>query len=312
MKKFINKAHVEGWLHDHTLQLRETGPNSKNPGTEYIAGDINIATDDEMTNVIPVHFTYVTATTSKGSPNATFGTLKDIIEGRLACVVDKGQDAAAKFRVDTSIGLNEFYTNRDGEDRLVSAKRYDGGFIHTTPTLADKDTDRNYFDVDILITNVSEKEPDEERGLPAKAVIKGCVFDTFRKSILPVELETSIPGAMDYFTGLGATSKAPVFTRVRGQQLSTTVIRKIEEASAFGDTLVREVKNTRKEFAINWAQGDVYEWDTEETLTAAELTEMMAARELYVADIKKRNDEYQASKKTTTSAAPAGGQEFKF
>jgi len=44
-----------------------TGPNSAHPGTTFISGEIEIATDEAMTNIVPVHFTYVTATTSKGA-----------------------------------------------------------------------------------------------------------------------------------------------------------------------------------------------------------------------------------------------------
>ena len=41
---------------------------SKNPGTPFITGTISIATDDAMTNIVPVHFTYVTATFGSGKP----------------------------------------------------------------------------------------------------------------------------------------------------------------------------------------------------------------------------------------------------
>ena len=36
-KKFINQSHIEGVLYEHKLELKETGPNSKNPVTKYIA-----------------------------------------------------------------------------------------------------------------------------------------------------------------------------------------------------------------------------------------------------------------------------------
>ena len=84
MKAMINRSHIEGLLYEHALELRTSGPNSKNPGTEFIMGTVSIATDDAQVNIVPVHFTYVTATTAKGSANATFGVLKDIIDGKLA------------------------------------------------------------------------------------------------------------------------------------------------------------------------------------------------------------------------------------
>ena len=56
MKKMINATHIEGLLYEHKLELRESGPNSKNPGTQFIMGTVDIATDDACTNIVPVHF----------------------------------------------------------------------------------------------------------------------------------------------------------------------------------------------------------------------------------------------------------------
>ena len=78
MKKMINATHIEGVLYQHDLELKTSGENSKNPGTEFIAGNIEIATDDAGINIVPVHFTYVTATTAKGKVNDTFNTLKKL------------------------------------------------------------------------------------------------------------------------------------------------------------------------------------------------------------------------------------------
>lgn len=304
MKNMINRTHIEGVIYEHDLQVRVTGENSKNPGTEFIMGTVSIATDDAMTNIVPVHFTYVTATTAKGNANATFTTLKQIIDGSLGSVMNNGAEGAAKIRIDSAIGLNEFYSDRNGKEELVSAKRNEGGFVHTTTTLAEDEKLRNTFEVDMLITNVREVEADPDKNLPAKAIVKGAIFD-FRKSVLPVEFSATNPNAMNYFLGLGASAKEPVFTRVKGRQVSETIVRKITEESAFGEPSVREVTSSRKDWVITWAQGDVYAWDDESTITAAELTEAMANREVYLADVKKRQDEYKASKGQTPAAAPA-------
>lgn len=304
MKNMINRTHIEGVIYEHDLQVRVTGENSKNPGTEFIMGTVSIATDDAMTNIVPVHFTYVTATTAKGNANATFTTLKQIIDGSLGSVMNNGAEGAAKIRIDSAIGLNEFYSDRNGKEELVSAKRNEGGFVHTTTTLAEDEKLRNTFEVDMLITNVREVEADPDKNLPAKAIVKGAIFD-FRKSVLPVEFSATNPNAMNYFLGLGASAKEPVFTRVKGRQVSETIVRQITEESAFGEPSVREVTSSRKDWVITWAQGDVYAWDDESTITAAELTEAMANREVYLADVKKRQDEYKASKGQTPAAAPA-------
>ena len=304
MKNMINRCHIEGILYEHDLQKRVTGENSKNPGTEFIMGTVSIATDNAKTNIVPVHFTYVTATTAKGNANATFTVLNDIIEGKLGSIMG-GSTTPASLRIDSAIGLNEFYTDRNGAEELVSAKRNEGGFVHTTPTVAEDEKTRNTFEADMLITNVRVIEEDEERKLPAKAIIKGAIFD-FRKSLLPVEFSATNPNAMAYFEGLGASDKEPVFTRVKGRQVSETITRTITEESAFGEPSVREVTSSRKDWVVTWAQGDPYVWDDESTITATELTEAMANREVYLAGVKQRQDEYKASKgQATTAAAPA-------
>ena len=308
MKSMINRTHLEGLIYEHDLQMRESGPNSKNPGTQFIMGNVQIATDDAMTNIVPVHFTYVTATTSKGNPNATFTILSQIIDGTLGSVMANGADSAAKVRIDSAIGLNEFYSDRNGQEELVSAKRNEGGFVHTVAALAEDEASRNTFEADILITNVRIVDADEERNLPEKAIIKGAIFD-FRKALLPIEFSAINPNAISYFEGLGASSKEPVFTRVKGRQVSETITRKITEESACGEASVREVTSNRKDWVITWAQSDPYVWDDESTITAAELTEAMSNREVYLAGIKQRQDEYKASKgqATTATATPAKG-----
>ena len=52
----INRTHIEGLLYEHDLQIRESGPNSKNPGTVFIMGNVSIATDDKQENIVQVHF----------------------------------------------------------------------------------------------------------------------------------------------------------------------------------------------------------------------------------------------------------------
>ena len=81
MKSMVNRSHIEGFIYEHDLQLRESGANSKHPGTKFIMGNLSIATDNDMTNIVPVHLTYVTATNPKGNTNATFGIHNQIING---------------------------------------------------------------------------------------------------------------------------------------------------------------------------------------------------------------------------------------
>lgn len=305
-EKMINATHIEGLLYEHKLEKKVTGENSKNPGTTYITGTVDIATDDKCVNIVPVHFTYVTEKTAKGNTNATFGVLNNIIEGNIKTMMGAGAEAAAKVRVDSAVGLNEFYSDRTGQEELVSVKRNEGGFIHTADAIAEDEKTRNTFQTDMIICSAIRQEANEERNIPEKVIVKGFIFD-FRKALLPVEFSATNPNAMNYFEDLGASNSAPVFTKVWGRQLSETVVREIREESAFGDDSVREVRSTRKDWVITGAARDQYVWDDEGSITVAEFKQALADREVALADMKKRNDEWKASQ---NQAPAAGGFNF--
>ena len=305
-KRMKNESHIEGYVYEHKLESKVTGANSKNPGTEFISGTLSIATDNEMLNIVQVHFTYVTAVTKNGKPNATYNILQSIIDGKIGNAMEHGKENAGKVRVDSAIGLNEWYDTKSQGAPLVSIKRNEGGFVHQTQELEEDVSKRATFNTDILITGATRIETDYERKLPEKVTVKGYIFD-FRNSLLPVEFSViaSLAGerALDYFENLGASPKTPVFTRVQGQQISKTVTREVVEENAFGEPIIKPIKSTQRDFVITWALPGGYEWDSEDTILASEFGEMMAAREVYLADIKKRQDEYQA----TQGNALAGG-----
>ena len=113
---------------------------------------------------------------------------------------------------------------------------------------------------------------------------------------------------MNFLEDLGASNSNPVFTKIRGRQISESIVRRVEEESAFGEPSIREYKSTKKDFVITWAQPEIYDWDEETTITARELTEALAAREIALAEMKRRSDEYKASQgKAPANAAPAPG-----
>ena len=179
---------------------------------------------------------------------------------------------------------------------------------HIVANVDDDVNQRNKFDVDIVITNVRHIDADDEKGTPDKAIVKGAIFD-FRKSLLPVEFTVVNPNAIAYFEDLGATNSNPVFTRIKGRQISEVVVKQITEESAFGEPSVREVKSSRKDSIITWAAKEPYKWDDEGSMTAQEFAETITARETYLATLKQRNDEYKASK-ASTAAPAAGGFDF--
>lgn len=305
MKKMINETHVEGLLYDHKLTKKVAGSNAKNPGVEFINGTVDIATDNENMNVVTVHFSYVTPVTSKGKANATFNALNSVIENNQS-VVNVGAENAISVRVDSAIGLNEFYSDRNGKDELVSVKRNEGGFFHiATDALLDDENARSKWKADMIITKVREIEADPEKNTKARAVISGYVFD-FKNALLPVEFVAKTKSAMDYFLGLECSAVEPIFSCVWGTQLSQTVVRTTTEESAFGEAAVNQTKSTVREFVITGAAKEPYAFDDEDTITAKELKAALAEREITKADIKKRQEEYQASRVTTAkSKVPA-------
>lgn len=309
-KNFNNKTYVEGVLYQHSLELKTSGATSANPGTQYIAGTIEIATDNDRLNIVPVHFTYVTATTKTGKTNATFVTLMDIVSGKLGSIMGQSENPAM-LRIDSALALNEFYSDSNGKEEFVSVQRNEGGFVHTINAFTKDENERNTFDCDLIITSVTHKEADEEQGTPEKAILKGWIFD-FRNALLPYTFSAVNPRAISYFEGLEATTSNPAFVHVKGRQVSETIIHTITEESAFGEPSVREVKRSRKDFVVTWAATDVYEWDDESTITVNELKELMANRETYLATLKQRRDEYKASKNKPAAAAVAAASSTGF
>ena len=311
MKKMINKVHLEGWVYDHKLTSKVAGEKAKNPGVTFINGTVDIATDDNCLNIVTIHYSYVTPVTKQNKPNATFNALNSILTDNKT-VVKVGKENAVKVRADTSIGLNEFYSDRSGKEELVSAKRNEGGFIHIiTDALSEKDTDRNNWEADTIVTKVREIEADPERNLPAKVVISGYMFD-FKNALLPVDVVAYKESAQNYFLGLEASESNPTFIKLKGQQVSQVIIRTVTEESAFGDEPdVKEFKNTVREFVVTGALPP-YEWDSEESITAQEMKEALASREITKAEIKQRQDEYNASRSTKAPAAAATEGEYHF
>lgn len=292
--------HYHLLLYSHDLAERESGPTSKTPGTKYIAGNLEIAVDEECLNVIPVHFTYVTEETKSGAKSSTYTALKRILDENKT-VTTVGKDLAEKISVNSAVALNDFYNQND---ELVSAKRVEGGFISTARELKADEAQRNTFDTDILITNVKRVEADEEKEIKEHVVISGAIFN-FRNDLMPVQYTISDKAGMDYFENLGATSANPVFTRVWGNINCKTKTVTNEIESAFGEPAVRTYNRVEREWAVTGAPKAPYDFGDEKILTAEEVKKAMQDREVMLADVKKRNEEYKAQKAAGNTAAAA-------
>jgi len=320
MRKTINKEKISGRIYDASKLTIKTVQNSESEhfGQEFIGGSMDIATDDDCLNIVTVRFTFVQPTYKNGKTNNTFGILKKIIESGKTVLAD-GKDEATMVSVDASIGINDFYTQRDGNEVLVSAKENNGSFVNIVSKLDADESERSIFECDMLINGTRLVEADEERNIKEDyLIVKGAIFD-FRKSILPVEFIVHHKGGIDYFTSLEASKDNMVFTKVWGVINSETIVTRREQESAFGEPSVKEYTRTVREWVVTGTNkpGETYELgDSDNGITADELKKAIADREVYLAEVKRKNDEYQASKAsgtaTTAAAAPAKQGGFNF
>ena len=295
---FINRENIEGRLYQHNLEVKQVqNKESDNFGKDFISGTLDIATDEDGLNVISIHFTYVVEITKNGKKNVTYSVLKSIIDGAKAWITD-GKDAALKLRVNTALALNDFYNN-NGE--LVSAKRNEGGFVNIVKDLAPVE-ERNRFATDIVITSVNPVDSDNTSD-ESYLKVRGAIFN-FRNDLLPVEFVCRDPKAISYFEKLDISGANPVFTEVRGAIVSNNVKQSIEEESAFGTVSVKTVSRNVKEWVIDWARPVEYDFGAEDTITADELKAAMQNREVYLAEVKKRHDDYVKNRSAST-ATPA-------
>ena len=155
--------------------------------------------------------------------------------------------------------------------------------------------------IDMVITNVTHVDKDDEKNIKEHALVKGAIFN-FRNDLLPVEFKVENEQGIKYFDDLGASGSEPVYTRVWGKIISETKTTTQEVESAFGEAAVRTYRNTNKEWIITGTAKVPYEFGDENILTAEELTKAAQNREVYLADVKKRADEYKASRAAGTTA----------
>lgn len=310
MRKNMNTERITGYIYSfgeangkRVLEKKVTGPNSKNPGTEYIAGVINVAVDEQGLNVIPVTFTYVTPTYSSGKKNNNFDVLAKIIEEGKTWVSD-GKDVATKVQIDASLGLNDFYIeDATRGEVLVSSKVNEGSFISIISVLPEAD-ERNTFKVDMVITNITHIEADEEKKIDADYVnVRGAVFN-FRNELLPVEFVVRNPQGMKYFESLEASSAEPYYTKVWGKINCATIVNQTVEESAFGEAAVRTFEKKVREWVITGAAKEAYDFGEDEVMTEDELLKAMQDRQVKLADIKKRNDDWKNEQSTPAASAP--------
>lgn len=279
---YINRVSVRGYVFSHTLQERES-TSEKTKGQKYIFGNVNIATDEELINVIPISF-FVNEKTAKGTTNATFTNLRQIIEE-----FQESNPKAMRVRVDGSVDVNDFY-NREGE--LVSAKRVRGSFLHFLNANEEIGDNPAYFETEAFFQSCAEKEGNQ--GNPYLE-LKGFVFN-YRGDVLPVSFTSSSEAGMNFFDNCGISTSEPYFGKVWGNIVSTVVeVEKEADDSSvgFGTQVVQPTTRTFRTWEIIGANVPA-ELD-ESTVTIAEVAAKIQERDGRLAELKTRTDERNAS-----------------
>lgn len=293
MKQMINQIDLQGYVFNFGGNglFHNTVNNSKSKmnGIDYINGTVNVATDEDGANVVPVRFNFVTEKYGKsGKENPSWGVLNDIEGGNKTWEV-QGKEGAYKIRITCAAGSNPF-VGQDG--KMVDRPGIEVSFAHPANNGFNENL-RNMFKFDIVIINyaVREVEDGDDYG-----VINGYVFNNFRKEAIPVTLAIRNQGGMNYFEGLEPSTGNPIATQVWGRIVSTTIKRKQEVENAWGDPQVTYTTSTQREWLIDGSRSELYEFGDESFITEDEFMTCLNNHEDVIAAAQKRYDDRQNGK----------------
>lgn len=318
--RFINSEKIEGYVYStgsnfNQLSERVSGETSKNPGSKYIAGDLDVAVDEAGLNVVTVHFRYVGETTSKGNANLTYIALKKIIDNPDKTWLTGGKENAFKVLITgVAIAANDFIGS-DGTP--VVAIRNENGFVSIVDEFG-PEVERNTFMADILITKVTRIEADPEKNIDEDyATVSGAVFGYGTTPVLiPVSFVVRNQGGIKHFEDFEPSGANPVFTKVWGRvNCMTKKVEKIEE-SAFGEASVQTYERKQREYLITGTSKVAYDFGDPEVLTVEDVNKMTQDRQIMLAEVKKRYDDRKATKAAGSNAfnpvaqIPSGGFTF--
>ena len=318
MRQNKNVVYVEGYVYNCSLFANVAGPNSKNPGQEYINGTVNIATDEDGINIVSVRYTYVVPTWKSGKENETYTILMSLLND--APTWEKaGKDKAVKLRIQGDVEVNDFM-GRDGN--MVETKQVRGGFTHyANDGFRDK---RNNFETDMLITSAVRVEVENGNDYMN---LSGYVFN-FRNDFIPVTYTLNNEAGIKYFESLDISMNTPYYTYVWGKIVSSTQRIEKQVETAWGAPQVEYTTRTLRMWEVEGCSPESYEFDDDSTITLAEFKQGLANREQQKAEAKARQEARNASSAgksgfpaTTdadlqdpapTSSSPTAASNFKF
>ena len=299
-QNFQNEANVRGYVFEHSLEARVTGSDSRNPGVNFITGAIQVAVDEDCTNVVPVHFSFVPEKFNNGRENATYTNLKQLI-GENNTVNRVGKQNAARVRISGNIEINDFYTR---DDELVSAQRLRGSFCHFL-NVTEPLEGGAIFKGDMLITFAGEQEYPTTGD--THYALMGFMFD-WNKAVLPVNFDATTKEGEKFFESQDITPSTPYFGTVWGSINSTTVEQAAQEPVeniGFGAPVVSEARTfTSRVWGVEGATMPL-ELD-ETTVTAEDVQKALQDRETYLAEQKARAAAYRARQENGASTAFGG------
>lgn len=296
-----NKVFIEGYVYNFNLFENVTGPDSQNPGQDYINGQVNIVTDEDGINIVSVRYAFVTPTWKSGKENETYTILKSLIDGAPTWEKD-GKDKATKLRIQGDVSVNDFM-GRDGN--MVETKEVRGGFTHyANDGFRDK---RSNFETDMMITNASVVEVEDGDDYMN---LRGYVFN-YRQDLIPVTYTLTNPDGIKYFEGLDINDKNPYIVFVWGRIVSATQRIAHEVESAWGAPQVEYTTRTLRQWVIDGCAPESYPFDDETTITVAEYKEALQKREEQKAAAKARAEKRNNSK-SGQSGFPASGMTAPF
>ena len=300
--KWTNNVDVEGYVFsiggNGKLFEGTTGPESKRPNTDYISGTVNICTDEEGINIVPVRFNFVTEKWSSGKDNDTWKVLKEIINTGNTWE-NVGKDNAIKVRLQCNVGVNDFL-GRDGN--MVEAKSIDCSFAHFANNgFGEK---RNDFKMDMVIAAATLQEVENGEDYLS---LRGYTFN-FRNDAIPVTLSVRDKGGIKYFEDADISNANPMVTQIWGKIVSTTQKIEHEVESAWGAPQIEYTTRTLRAWDVIGCSPEPMEWNDESTITIAEFKDCLARRETQKAEAKARQEARQSK---DSAGFPAAGSENK-
>lgn len=300
--KWVNEVLVEGYVFNiggnGKLFEGTTGPESKRPNTDYISGTLNICTDEDGINIVPVRFNFVTEKWNSGKENDTWKVLKEVINTGKTWE-NVGRDNAIKVRLQCNVGVNDFL-GRDGN--MVEAKSIDCSFAHFANNgFSDK---RNDFKMDMLIAATALQEVENSDDY---LNLRGYAFN-YRGDLIPVTLTVRDKGGINYFENADISNANPMLTNIWGKIVSTTQKIEKEVESAWGAPQVEYTTRTLRAWEVVGCSPEPMDWDDESTITIAEFKTALQNREAQKAAAKARQEEKQSG---NSAGFPAAGSENK-